>query len=121
MEEAHELKLREVKEEYQRKDEQGIPMSIRERYWDRMEELRERIRDKAHKKKLGQVLLEKRLVDDDQLKEALTEQTEGREDKLIGEVLVEKDLITEEQLEEALEEQLKENDREIPKNSESTK
>lgn len=108
METEEELFLQEVKKKYKEKDERGIPMSVREQYWSKMDELKEEIRQKAHQKKLGQVLLEKKLVSDDQLKEALTDQAEKREDKLIGEVLVEKGLITEEQLEEAIKAQVEE-------------
>lgn len=106
-----EAKLEELKEEYKRKDEMGIPMSVREQYWRKMDELKEKIRKKAHEKKLGQVLLEEKLVKDEELKEALTEQANSREDKLIGEVLLEKDLITRDQLEEAIREQVNPNDK----------
>lgn len=106
MEKRPELKLQEVKEEYKEKDELGIPMSVRETYWRRLEKLRKEVRKKEHRKKLGQILLEKKLLSDEELREALTEQTESREDKLIGDVLLERGLITEEQLEKAIEEQV---------------
>lgn len=105
-----ESKLEQLREEYEYKDEMGIPMSVREQYWRRMDELKEKIRKKAHETKLGQVLLEKKLVKDDELKEALTEQADSREDKLIGEVLLEKGLITRDELEEAIREQVNPND-----------
>ena len=101
-----ELKLQELQEEYKEKDQIGIPMSVRERYWNRMDELKEKVREKAHEKKLGQVLLEKKLVENEDLQRALTDQAESREDKLIGEVLLEKGLITEKQLREAIRDQV---------------
>ncbi|MBS3788651.1 hypothetical protein KGY79_10710 [Candidatus Bipolaricaulota bacterium] len=101
-----ETKLEELKEEYKKKDEMGIPMSVREEYRRRMDQLKGELREKAHKKKLGQLLLEKKLVSDEDLREALTEQTQSREDKLIGEVLLDKGLITRDQLEEAIKEQV---------------
>lgn len=106
MEKEAELKFQEVLREYEKKNEMGIPMSVRENYCDRLKELKEKIRKKAHEKKLGQVLLEKKLISDEDLREALTQQAKSREDKLIGEALLEKELITEEQLELAIKEQL---------------
>ena len=109
MEIQPELKLQRVQEEYYRKDRMGIPMSVRESYWTRISKLKEKVREKAHREKLGQILLEKKLVTDDQLKEALTEQTEKGKDKLIGEVLLEKGLIDEKQLKEVVKEQVLKN------------
>lgn len=102
-----ETKLEELKQEYERKDKMGIPMSVREQYWKKMDKLKEKLRNKAHRKKLGQLLLEKKLVSDKDLRQALTEQSQTDEDKLIGEVLIDKDLISRDQLEEAIEEQVK--------------
>ncbi len=113
MEKEAELKFQEVLEEYERKDEMGIPMSIRENYWNKMEELKEKIRKKKHQKKLGRVLLEKKLLSDEELQKALTKQAQSRDDKLIGEVLLEEGLITEEQLERAVKEQVRAMEREI--------
>lgn len=101
-----ELELKDVQEEYKKKDQIGIPMSVRERYWNRMDELKEEVREKAHEKKLGHVLLEKKLVENEDLQKALTDQAQSREDKLIGEVLLEKGLITEKQLREAIRDQV---------------
>ncbi len=105
--ETEEIKLVELKQEYEKKDEMGIPMSVREQYWRQMEELKERLTNKAHQKKLGQLLLEKKLVSDEDLREALTEQSQTDEVKLIGEVLLNKGLITRDRLEEAIEEQVR--------------
>lgn len=101
-----ETKLEELKQEYERKDEMGIPMSVREQYWNKMDKLREKLKKKAHRKKLGQLLLEKKLVSNQDLRQALTEQSQTDEDKLIGEVLIDKDLITRTQLEQAISEQV---------------
>ena len=109
-----ELKLEKLKEEYRRKDERGVPMSIREQYWKKMASLKEKLQEKDHEKKLGQVLLEKKFVDDNQLKEALNEQAESREDELIGEVMLKKDLITEKQLKHAIRDQVEQNGMKTP-------
>ena len=101
-----ETKLEELKQEYKKKDEMGIPMSVREQYKNEMDQLKGKLKKKVHQKKLGQILLEKKLVSDEDLREALTEQTQSREDKLIGEVLLEQGLISRDQLEEAIQEQV---------------
>ena len=117
--EAVEVKLEELQEEYERKDEVGIPMSIRERYWKKMAALKQEVRDRVHRKKLGQVLLEKKILTDEQLKDALTEQAESREDQLIGEVLLEEGLISQEELRKAVEAQVDRNGNRLRKEERS--
>ena len=102
-----EIKLEELQEEYREQDRRGIPMSVREQYWNKLDELKEEVRAKAHRKALGQVLLEKELLTDEEIQDALTEQDNSREDRLIGEVLLEKGLIDKEELRDAVKEQVK--------------
>ncbi len=102
-----EIKFERLKAEYERKDEMGIPMSVRKQYSRKIGELKSKLKNRAHQKKLGRILLEKKLVSEEKLGKALTEQAESKEDKLIGEILLDQGLITREELEEAIGEQVR--------------
>ena len=56
----------------------------------------------AHRKPLGQLLLEKGLVKPEQLERALDEQRRSNHQKLLGEILIEQRFCTEDQITEAL-------------------
>src|SRR3954464_5777590 len=56
----------------------------------------------ATRKPLGQLLLAKGIVQQDQLERALEEQTRSNHQKLLGEILVEMKFCTEDQITEAL-------------------
>ena len=103
---SKEMKLQELQEEYRRKDERGIPMSIRERYLERLEKLKEEVRDRKHYKRLGQILVEENDMTKNQLRRALEKQAEAREDKLLGEVMIEEGYLDLEKLERAIRKQL---------------
>ena len=106
------LELEEVKEEYREKEAIGIPMSVRERYERSLAEIRERIRETRQGKpgkRLGELLMEQGVIDEEGLERALAEQQQRGKGELLGEVLVTLNLIKEETLLAALRMQENEN------------
>mgnify|MGYP000199753304 CR=1 FL=1 len=102
-----EIELLELQKEYREKDERGMPMSVRERYRERLEKLKDKAKNTARESKLGQILLEKGLISEEQLESALTQQEESRDDNLLGEILIEKGFLQWEELRAALQKQVK--------------
>jgi hypothetical protein len=97
--------LEEVREEYQRKDAIGIPMSERERYEKALAEIRGRIREERKGKvgkRLGEILMETGALDQEALEQGLAEQRLRQSKELLGEVLLSLNLVMEEALLSAL-------------------
>jgi hypothetical protein len=105
------LAFEEVREEYRRKDERGIPMSVRERYENELTEMRHKIREsnRSRGKRLGEMLVGMGVLDQEELEHGLTEQQQRGKGELLGEVLVALGLIKEEALLSALRMQVSEN------------
>jgi len=106
------LEFEEVRKEYAIEDARGIPMSVREWYDKALEQMRQRIREArngAKGKRLGELLVEQRVLDQEQLQQALAEQRQRGKGELLGEVLTTLGLIEEETLLSALRTQASEN------------
>ena len=99
------LEFEEAREEYRTKDAIGIPMSVRERYEKTLSEIRSRIREKRNGeggKRLGEILVDSGLLDQEALQQGLAEQRLRGNGELLGEVLLSLNLIEEETLLSAL-------------------
>jgi len=106
------LEFEEVRQEYEAKDAIGIPMSVRERYEKALTEKRGRIRveqKRKNAKRLGEILMEAGVLDQEQVQQGLAEQRLRGNGELLGEVLLSLDLIKEEALLSALHMQASEN------------
>lgn len=102
------LEFEQVRQEYEAKDAIGIPMSVRERYEKALTEKRSRIRveqKRKNAKRLGEILMEAGVLDQEQLQQGLAEQRLRGRKELLGEVLLSLDLIKEETLLSALRKQ----------------
>ncbi len=99
------LELEEVRQEYKTLDARGIPMSVREQYEKALAEMRRQIRQARQEhsgKRLGELLVEQRAIDQTSLQQALGEQQQRGTGELLGEVLLSLGLISEEVLFSAL-------------------
>jgi len=99
------LEFEQVRQEYAVKDARGIPMSVHERYRNALAEMRFKIRETRNGragKRLGDLLVEQGVLDQEGLQQALTEQQQRGKGELLGEVLVALGLIKEEALLSAL-------------------
>ena len=106
------LEFEEVRREYAVEDARGIPMSVREWYDKALEEMRRRIREArngANGKRLGDLLVEQGVLDQEKLQQALAEQQERGKEELLGEVLLALNLIGEKVLVATLNMQASEN------------
>jgi len=106
------LEFEEVRQDYAVKDARGIPMSVHERYRNALAEMRFKIREArngANGKRLGELLVEQGVLDQETLQQALAEQHQRGKGELLGEVLTTLGLIKEETLLSALRLQAKEN------------
>jgi hypothetical protein len=106
------LEFEEVRQEYAVKDARGIPMSVHERYRNALDEMRFKIREARNGragKRLGELLVEQGVLDQERLQQALAEQQQRGKGELLGEVLVALGLIKEEALLSALSLQASEN------------
>ena len=105
------LAFEEVREEYGRKDERGIPMSVRERYENELREIRHQIRgsNRSGGKRLGEMLVGMGALEQEELERGLTEQQRKGKGELLGEVLVALGIIKKEALLSALRMQVSEN------------
>jgi hypothetical protein len=106
------LEFEEVRQEYAVKDARGIPMSVHERYRNALAEMRFKIRETRNGKtgkRLGELLVEQGVLDQEKLQQALTEQQQRGKGELLGEVLLTLGLIKEETLLSALRMQVSEN------------
>jgi len=99
------LEFEQVRQDYAVEDARGIPMSVHERYRNALAEMRFKIREArngAKGKKLGDLLVEQGVLDQEELQQALTEQQQRGNGELLGEVLTTLGLIKEETLLSAL-------------------
>mgnify|MGYP000026362275 CR=1 FL=1 len=99
------LEFEEVRQEYAAEDARGIPMSVHDRYRNALAEMRRQIRKTRTGragKRLGDLLVEQGVLDQEKLQQALTEQKTRGKGELLGEVLVALGLIKEEVLLSAL-------------------
>jgi len=106
------LEFEEVRQEYAVKDARGIPMSVHERYRNALAEMRFKIREARNGekgKRLGELLVEQGVLDQEKLQQALAEQQHRGKGELLGEILTTLGLIKEEALLSALSLQAKEN------------
>ena len=106
------LEFEQVRQDYAVEDARGIPMSVHERYRNALAEMRRQIRDArngAKGKRLGELLVEQGMLDQEKLQQALTEQQQRGKGELLGEILTTLGLIKEETLLSALSLQAKEN------------
>lgn len=106
------LEFEEVRQEYAVKDARGIPMSVHDRYRKALAEMRFKIREARNGragKRLGDLLVEQGLLDQEKLQQALAEQQQRDKGELLGEVLVLLGLVQEEALVSALRMQASEN------------
>jgi hypothetical protein len=106
------LEFEEVRQEYAIKDARGIPMSVHERYRNALTDMRFKIRETRNGrggKRLGELLVEQGVLDQEGLQQALAEQRQRGKEELLGEVLVALDIIKEEALLSALRMQASEN------------
>ena len=97
------LALERLKEEYERLERRGIPMSVREWYERRLARLRAKLRGRRHGQPLGEILMGMGVIDRDQLERALSQQRTGSDYPLLGEVLLQRGWIKPEDLRRALE------------------
>lgn len=104
-----EIALLELQKEYREKDERGMPMSVRERYKDRLEKQKEKARNTTRESKLGQILVEEGLISEEQLERALTKQNDARDDNLLGDILVDEGFLERKDLRAAMEKQVEAN------------
>ena len=106
------LEFEQVRQDYAVEDVRGIPMSVHERYRNALADMRFKIRETrngANGKRLGELLVEQGVLDQEKLQQALAEQRERGKGELLGEVLEALGLIKEETLLSALQTQVSEN------------
>jgi len=90
------LEFEQVRQEYAVQDVRGIPMSVRERYEKSLAEMRHQIRETRNGregKRLGDLLVEQGVLDQEELQQALGEQQRRGKGELLGEVLLSLNLI----------------------------
>jgi len=95
------LEFEQVRQDYAVEDARGIPMSVHERYRNALAEMRFKIREArngANGKRLGELLVDTGVLDQEKLQQALTEQQQRGKGELLGEVLEALGLIKEETL-----------------------
>ena len=83
-----EAECEKLRAEYLELGARGIPMSVRDRYERALGELRARLRQETHARRLGEILLEMNAIDQSTLARALAEQAAGGHGLLLGEILV---------------------------------
>ena len=103
-----EIELLELQKEYREKDERGMPMSVRERYKERLDKLKEKARNATRESKLGRIMVEEEMISEEQLERALTKQNDTRDDILLGKILVDKGFLEWEELRKGLQKQVEE-------------
>jgi len=106
------LEFEQMRQDYAIEDARGIPMSVHDRYRKALTEMRRQIREArngAGGRKLGELLVEQGVLDQERLQQALAEQQQRGKGELLGEVLEALGLIKEETLLSALSLQAKEN------------
>jgi len=105
------LEFEGVRQEYAVQEARGIPMSVHEWYRNALAEMRFKIREARNGragKRLGELLVEQGVLDQEKLQQALGEQQRGK-GELLGEVLLSLNLIEEKVLVATLNMQASEN------------
>ena len=95
------LEFEQVRQDYAVEDARGIPMSVHDRYRNALAEMRCQIREARRGtsgKKLGELLVEQGVLNQENLQQALGEQQQRGKGELLGEILVSLHLIKEETL-----------------------
>jgi len=69
-----EIEYEDLQAKYREEDVRGIPMSVRERYERSLEELQGKLRGRRHARRLGEILVEMGVIDQEVLAKALGEQ-----------------------------------------------
>jgi len=90
------LEFEQVRQEYAVQDVRGIPMSVHDRYRNALAEMRFKIRETRNGKtgkRLGELLVEQGVLDQEELQQALGEQQRRGKGELLGEVLLSLNLI----------------------------
>ena len=90
---------------YRLECEQGIPMSVHERYERRLARLRQELRSRGTSCRLGDVLKRMGSLDDERLADALRIQSSSGGKKLLGEILIELGWASEQTIRRAVEAQ----------------
>jgi len=106
------LEFEQVRQDYAVEDARGIPMSVHERYRNALAEMRFKIRETRNGragKRLGDLLVEQGVLDQEGLQQALAEQQQRAKGELLGEVLLSLNLIEEKVLVATLNMQASEN------------
>jgi hypothetical protein len=83
-----EVMYEELRVEYAARNAEGIPESARKRYEESLTALRLELRKRPHPRRIGQILLEMRAIDQEALARALGQQLEEGGSPLLGEVLL---------------------------------
>ncbi|MGC9530196.1 MAG: hypothetical protein ACP5G2_06295 [Candidatus Bipolaricaulaceae bacterium] len=83
------LRYERVREEYRAQERRGIPMSVREWYERKLQQMRAELRESRRGRPIGQILLEMGAVDPERLEQALAKQRAEGERRLLGEILIE--------------------------------
>ena len=99
------LEFEGVRQEYAVQDARGIPMSVHDRYRNALAEMRFKLREARNGrvgKRLGELLVEQGVLDQEKLQQALAEQRQRGKGELLGEVLLTLGLIKKETLLSAL-------------------
>jgi hypothetical protein len=99
------LEFEQVRQDYAVEDARGIPMSVHERYRNALADMRFKIRETRNGregKRLGELLVDTGVLDQEELQRALGEQQKRGKGELLGEVLEALGLIKEEALLSAL-------------------
>ena len=99
------LEFEQVRQDYAVEDARGISMSVHERYRNALAEMGFKIRETRNDragKRLGELLVEQGVLDQEKLQQALSEQQQRGNGELLGEVLEALGLIKEETLLSAL-------------------
>ena len=106
------LEFEQVRQDYAVEDARGIPMSVHERYRNALAEMRFKIREARNGragKRLGDLLVEQGVLDQEGLQQALAVQQQRGKGELLGEVLLSLNLIEEKVLVATLNMQASEN------------
>jgi len=106
------LEFEQVRQDYAVEDARGISMSVHERYRNALAEMGFKIRETRNDragKRLGELLVEQGVLDQEKLQQGLAEQQQRGKGELLGEVLLSLNLIEEKVLVAALNMQVSEN------------
>jgi len=98
-------RFEELESAYRRECAVGTSMSVHKRYEKRLDELRQRLRQKQSSHHLGEILRQMGAVDASQIDEALKIQSQQQTRKLLGEILIDLGWVSQRTVEYAVEKQ----------------